>query len=132
MAAGFFRKHMHTGHDEEKFQRGIVQFNSLHFFEAHETWEEIWLSATEPEKTFLQGIIQVSAAFHHYRRGNRSGTQSLLRAGLRKLEQFPENHRGLKLIELRAAGRRWAAAIAAGEDPGDAELPQIEPANPID
>lgn len=117
---------MQNSHDEEKFQHGIEQFNSMQFFEAHETWEEIWLAAPEPEKTFLQGIIQVSAAFHHYRRGNRSGTRSLLRAGLRKLEQFPENHRGLKLTELRAAGRRWAAAIAAGEDPGEAELPRIE------
>ncbi|MGH9703574.1 MAG: DUF309 domain-containing protein [Candidatus Acidiferrales bacterium] len=117
---------MRSSLDEEKFQHGIEQFNAMQFFEAHETWEEIWLAAPEPEKTFLQGIIQVSAAFHHYRRGNRSGTQSLLRAGLRKLEQFPGNHRGLKLTELRAAGRRWAAAIAAGEDPGEAELPQIE------
>ncbi len=97
----------------------------MQFFEAHETWEEIWLAAPEPEKTFLQGIIQVSAAFHHYRRGNRSGTQSLLRAGLRKLEQFPENHRGLELSALRAAGRKWAAAMAAGDDPGEAELPRI-------
>jgi predicted metal-dependent hydrolase len=123
---------MHTRHDEERFQRGVEQFNSMQFFEAHETWEEIWLAAPEPEKTFLQGIIQVSAAFHHYRRGNRSGTQSLLRAGLRKLEQFPENHGGLKLGALRAAGRRWAAAIAAGDDPGDAELPHIERAGRID
>jgi hypothetical protein len=52
--------------------------------------------------------------------------QSLLRAGLRKLEQFPENHRGLQLSALRAAGRRWAAAMAAGDDPGDAELPRID------
>ena len=123
---------MQTKQDEDRFQRGIEQFNSLQFFEAHETWEEIWLAAPEPEKTFLQGIIQVSAAFHHYRRGNRSGTQSLLRAGLRRLESFPENHRGIQLSALRAAGSRWAAAMAAGDDPGDAELPRIKRAACLD
>jgi predicted metal-dependent hydrolase len=116
----------HAQHDDKQFRRGIEQFNSRQFFEAHETWEEIWLHAAEPEKTFLQGIIQVAAAFHHYRRGNRAGTQSLLKAGLRKLDHFPGDHHGLKLEALRAAANRWAAALATGEDPGEAELPQIE------
>jgi hypothetical protein len=26
----------------------------------------VWLVAEEPEKTFLQGLIQVAAAFHHF------------------------------------------------------------------
>jgi predicted metal-dependent hydrolase len=116
----------HAQHDDKQFRRGIEQFNSRQFFEAHETWEEIWLHTPEPEKTFLQGIIQVAAAFHHYRRGNRAGTQSLLKAGLRKLDRFPGDYHGLKLETLRAGASRWAAALATGEDPGVAELPQIE------
>ncbi len=110
---------------DEKFRKGLAQFNCGRFFDAHETWEEIWLSAPDPEKTFLQGIIQVAAAFHHYSRGNREGTRSLLAAGLRKLDQFPSNHRGLKLEELRAAMRRWLAALEAGNSPGREEFPQI-------
>ena len=110
---------------EEKFQRGLDQFNHGRFFDAHETWEEIWLPSPEPEKTFLQGIIQVAAAFHHYTRGNRAGAQSLLRAGLKKLDPFPETHRGLQLEELRAAARRWIAALASGNDPGREQLPRI-------
>ena len=110
---------------EEKFQRGFDQFNHGRFFDAHETWEEIWLPSPDPEKTFLQGIIQVAAAFHHYTRGNRAGAQSLLRAGLKKLDPFPETHRGLQLEELRAAARRWIAALAAGNDPGREQLPRI-------
>lgn len=113
--------------NEEKFQKGIEQFNARSFFEAHETWEEIWLTAPEPEKTFLQGIIQVSAAFHHYRRGNPTGAQSLLTAGLRKLSRFPENHRGLDLEALRDAARRWLKALGRCEDPGPDALPRIKP-----
>jgi predicted metal-dependent hydrolase len=111
---------------EAHFARGIAQFNSRLFFEAHETWEEIWLPAPEPEKTFLQGLIQVAAAFHHYGRKNRAGATSLLAAGLAKLEAFPEDHCGLELGALRKAGKRWKKAFAAGADPGADELPQIE------
>ncbi len=110
---------------EEKFQRGLDQFNHGRFFDAHETWEEIWLPSPEPERTFLQGIIQVAAAFHHCTRGNRAGAQSLLQAGLKKLDPFPETHRGLQLEEFRAAARRWIAALAAGNDPGREQLPRI-------
>jgi len=113
---------------DEKFQRGLEQFNSGQFFEAHETWEEIWLAAQEPERTFLQGIIQVSAALHHFTRGNRAGAQSLLEAGLNKLDRFPATFRGIQLDELRAAGKRWVAELAAGRSPGNEQFPHIRPA----
>jgi uncharacterized protein len=112
-------------HNDDKFQQGLDQFNSRLFFEAHESWEEIWLHSPEPEKTFLQGLIQVSAAFHHYRRRNRTGAHSLLAAGLAKLAPFPPDHRGLELEDLRAAAQRWEKAFSAGEDPGENALPQI-------
>jgi predicted metal-dependent hydrolase len=111
---------------EEKFSKGLEQFNSRRFFDAHDTWEEIWLPAPEPEKTFLQGIIQVAAAFHHYTRGNHRGTRSLLEAGLKKLERFPPKHRGIELEALRAAARHWMVALATGADPGAHEFPRIE------
>ncbi len=117
---------MEPAEAEENFRRGLEQFNQGRFFDAHETWEEIWLASPEPERTFLQGIIQVAAAFHHYTRGNRGGTQSLLLAGLEKLDRFPKTHRGVRLEELRAAARRWMDALAAGHDPGPDALPRIE------
>jgi len=113
---------------DEKFQRGLEQFNRGQYFEAHETWEEIWLAAQEPERTFLQGIIQVAAAFHHFTRGNRAGAQSLLEAGLNKLDRFPATHRGIQLDELRAAGKRWVAELAAGRSLGNEQFPHIRPA----
>ena len=60
---------------------GLRCFHSGAFFEAHEHWESVWLAAQEPEKTFLQGLIQVAASFHHFQRGNCAGTISLLLLG---------------------------------------------------
>jgi predicted metal-dependent hydrolase len=116
---------MHPTEAEEKFQRGLAQFNRGEFFEAHETWEEIWLASPESEKAFLQGIIQVSAAFHHYSRSNHKGACSLLQAGLKKLENFPNTHRGCKIEALRASVRIWIEALSSGGDPGRAKIPRI-------
>ena len=43
---------------------------------------ESWL---EPERTALQGLIQVAVAFHHLENGNLEGARSLLSLGLTKV-----------------------------------------------
>ncbi len=110
-----------------KFRRGIAQFNAGQFFDAHETWEEIWLPSPEPERTFLQGIIQIAAAFHHYQRANLRGTRSLLTAGLGRLSSFPETRNGIALAALRTAAGEWIVALGEGKDLGIARIPKIEP-----
>ncbi|MGH9795094.1 MAG: DUF309 domain-containing protein [Candidatus Acidiferrales bacterium] len=112
---------------EDLWQRGIEQFNRREFFECHESWEAVWLPAPEPDKTFLQGIIQVAAAFHHYMCGNRAGAESLMRRGLAKIARFPADYRGLRLADLRGSVRRWHQALAAGSGLPLRELPRIEP-----
>ena len=113
--------------DRQAFCRGIEQFNTGRFFDAHETWEEVWLRSPEPDKTFLQGIIQIAAAFHHYSRGNARGAHSLLQAGLARLARFPDAHCGIALGALRAESQAWAAALAGGQTPGpEVPVPRIE------
>lgn len=115
--------------DHQAFRRGIEQFNSGHFFEAHETWEEIWLRSPEPDKTFLQGIIQIAAAFHHHSRSNLRGARSLLEAGLARLDRFPDAHRGIALVALRAGARAWVASLADADTAGtEIPIPRIESA----
>lgn len=116
---------MKTAEKNEKFELGLAHFNSRKFFEAHEIWEEIWLIEPEPEKTFLQGLIQLAAAFHHYCRENPAGTESLLASGIVKLTRFPANHRGLAIGELRTTAKLWARMLGEGKDPGAARLPKI-------
>jgi uncharacterized protein len=111
--------------ESDQFRRGIALFNARKFFEAHEVWEELWLAEPEPEKTFLQGLIQLAAAFHHHSRGNPRGRQSLLAAGLAKLERFPEVHRGLELDKLRVGAARWSETLGGGEQPAALKPPRI-------
>jgi uncharacterized protein len=116
---------MKSKEKDEKFERGLTHFNAREFFEAHEVWEEIWLTENEPEKTFLQGIIQIAAAFHHYRRGNSDGAETLLASGIVKLTRFPADHRGLAIHDLREEAKMWARALGGLRPAGDPKLPAI-------
>jgi predicted metal-dependent hydrolase len=116
---------MDSNKKDQLFRRGLEAFNSAHFYEAHELWEEVWLQTLNQERVFLQGLIQVAAAFHHYSNANRLGARRLLQAGLTKIEPFPHVHKGLELEQLRGAVRWWLAALDAGESPEENELPHI-------
>lgn len=101
----------------QQFERGVALFNARKFFQAHEAWEELWLAELQPEKTFLQGLIQLAAALHHYSRGNSRGAKSLLSSGIAKLERFPGRHRGLALSQLRAQATRCVRWLGREEGP---------------
>jgi len=117
-----FENLMDSQERDRLYRKGLEAFNSGHFYEAHEHWEEVWLKTLNPEKMFLQGLIQVAAAFHHHSRANLQGTRNLLLAGLLKLDQFPEDHGELEIENLRAAVRGWLATIEDG-DTCDAKKP---------
>lgn len=110
------------------FRLGLEEFNTERFFEAHEAWEEVWLASAGTEKRFLQGIIQIAAAFHHYQRGNSRGACSLLEAGLSRLRDLPADHGGIALDQLCLAAAEWATALREDRDPGRKRLPKIQAA----
>ncbi len=116
---------MDSREKDRLYQKGLEAFNYAHFYDAHEHWEEVWLETPNPEKMFLQGFIQVAAAFHHYSRENLQGTRNLLQAGLLKLDCFPEVHGGLEIEALREAVRGWLAALDVGEIPESIKVPRI-------
>jgi predicted metal-dependent hydrolase len=80
---------------------GLRHYNAANFFAAHEAWESVWLHAPQPEKLFLQALIQVTVAFHHLQRSNPLGATRLLAAALRKLEPYPPDFAHLNVPLLR-------------------------------
>ena len=108
--------------------KGLCCFHSGAFFEAHEHWESVWLVAQEPEKTFLQGLIQVAASFHHFQHGNYAGTLSLLRSASRRLAAYPEAFAGVAVVPLRATIRLWIDALESPDKLPLPELPQLQTA----
>ena len=70
---------------QQRFDTGVAQFNGGDWFEAHETWEDLWLDLPRgPRRDFIQGLIQLAVALEHVRRRNPRGALMLVaRAGKR-------------------------------------------------
>jgi uncharacterized protein len=82
-------------------------FNAQQYFEAHEALEAVWLKAAGERKTFLHGLIQVAAAFHHHTRNNPAGFQSLLEKGDSKLAAFGAQFESIDLHDFRLQLQPW-------------------------
>ena len=66
---------------------GINFFNSGHYFEAHEVWEDLWRETTGNLRLFYQGLIQTAVGLHHLSRGNMVGARAQLSKAIAKLDE---------------------------------------------
>ena len=105
---------------------GLRCYRAEEFFAAHEHWELVWLKLPEPEKTFLQGLIQVAAAFYHLQRGNMEGTSSLLRVALARLDHHSPSFAGISVAPLCQELRAWVKTLDAGSAPSYPPFPRIQ------
>lgn len=96
------------------FEQGVAEYNRGHFFECHDTLEDLWAGLRGPARDFFQGLIQVSVAFYHLGNGNAAGAQSLLARALTRLERYPPRYYGFDLEAHRASLRTWSRRVAAG------------------
>lgn len=106
---------------------GLACYRSGEFFEAHEHWELAWLLLSEPEKSFLQTLIQITAAMHHAQRGNHAGALSLLRRVQTKLAACPPEFGGIAVAPLRDEVSLWLESCSQPQADHPATSPQIRP-----
>lgn len=83
-----------------EFWQGIEQFNSGQFYACHDTLEALWIEATEPEKTFYQGILQIAVALYHLGNRNLRGAMILLGEGSNRLRRYPSIFAGVDVDNL--------------------------------
>ncbi len=72
----------------DEFWHGVEQFNQQEFYACHDTLEALWIEATEPDKKFYQGILQVAVAFYHLGNQNWRGAVILLGEGINRLSGY--------------------------------------------
>jgi len=84
----------------DPIQEGIRLFNEEYFFEAHEVLEEVWRQEHGEPRLFLQGLIQVCAAYHHFQNGNFAGAITLLQRGADKMRRYPPRYLGIDVARL--------------------------------
>ena len=86
--------------ERDQFCLGLSQFNKQEFFACHETLEKIWLNQEGGTKELLQGLIQLSVAYHHMLTGNSKGALRLLKRGLPRVAKYRPAALGLALSDL--------------------------------
>ncbi|HEV8711769.1 MAG TPA: DUF309 domain-containing protein [Candidatus Binatia bacterium] len=80
----------------------IKEFNSGHYFEAHEHLEEALdeVAADIDAWELFVGLLQVAVGYHKYASGYRGG-EKMFDLGLEKMSSLPNGCAGVRLAELR-------------------------------
>ncbi|ABA21263.1 Protein of unknown function DUF309 [Trichormus variabilis ATCC 29413] len=83
-----------------EFWQGVEQFNAGQFYACHDTLEALWIEASEPEKTFYQGILQIAVGLYHLGNRNWRGAVILLGEGSNRLRRYPSVYGNINVDEL--------------------------------
>lgn len=103
----------------EEYKAFVSLFNARKYFEAHEALESLWRRDSGEDRRFYQGLIQIAAAFVHFRKGTPEGGRKVLKSALENLEKFRPSHRGLDLEKLLAETQ---ASLDQGSEPPRIDL----------
>jgi len=107
--------------EESHLEHGIALFNSGKFWEAHEAWEEIWKNHPEDGRFFIQGLIQLAAAYHQLGKKVYRGVVIHLKQAQERLKLFPSDFLGiavppiLEVIDASLAAIESRASLAEVE-----------------
>ena len=82
---------------EPTYLFGIDCYNYAYWWESHEVLEEIWHAVGHrgEQGQFLQGLIQVAAAWLHRFRGNERPATNQANAGLARIAEIPDLFMGV-------------------------------------
>ncbi|MBE9199209.1 MULTISPECIES: DUF309 domain-containing protein [unclassified Nodularia (in: cyanobacteria)] len=95
----------------QEFWQGVEQFNSGQFYACHDTLEALWIEASEPEKTFYQGVLQIAVALYHLGNDNWRGAVILLGEGSNRLRRYPSVYSRIDVDELLSQSAGLLSAL---------------------
>lgn len=97
-----------------EFAEGLVCFRHGKYYEAHEHWEIIWLSASGPTRLILQSLILIAGAAVHLQKNKRSPSLRLCDlARIRLLASGLDEIHGIHSLKMQEA----IASLELGEFP---------------
>ena len=99
--------------EEALLEHGIALFNAGKFWEAHEAWEEIWKNHPEDGRFFIQGLIQLAAAYHQLGKKVYRGVLIHLKQAQDRLKLFPSDFLGIDVPPILQIIDDSLAAIEA-------------------
>lgn len=89
--------------DRSELARGASEWDDRRFFDAHETWEEIWQEERRPIRSFYQGLILLAAGLHHWTGTHRPrGVRIKLASGIERLTPYAPSYLGVDVATMIA------------------------------
>jgi predicted metal-dependent hydrolase len=100
--------------ERTEFALAMRLHNEGEYYEAHEAWEQIWIDEIDDDwRLFVQGLIQVTSAFHKlFVQREPGGASRLLERGLDKLDKYPPDYLGIDLSRFRDGARACVPRMA--------------------
>lgn len=112
---------------DARLREGIRLFNEQQFFECHEILEPYYQETEAPNKPFLEGLIQLAAAFRLYREfGEIKGPVRMVHQALVRFENYQPSFLEICVTELTQAAEAWAKAAEHAADRVGSALPKIK------
>jgi Domain of unknown function (DUF309) len=114
----------------EPWLYGVDLFNRFYFWEAHEAWESLWITAERETLAALalQGLIQIAAALLKVHAARPTSAFRLSAAGMAKLRHVAAAAPILFGLDLNDAAARFAAYFAPL---AEGRLPPLDASVPV-
>ena len=113
---------------EARLAEGITLFNQGRYFESHEILENLYHETEEINRPFLEGLIQLAAAFRIFCDfGETRGAVRMIYQSLIRFENYQPAFLDVRVAELCRSMETWAkAAEAASAHPAASTIPKIQ------
>ena len=113
---------------DARLREGIRLFNDRQFFASHEVLEHFYQDTEAENKPFLEGLIQLAAAFRMYSDfGEVKGSVRMIYQALIRFEIFLAAFLQVRFAELCQSAEAWAKAAEAANAVASTEtLPKIQ------
>jgi predicted metal-dependent hydrolase len=113
---------------DARLREGIGLFNDRQFFASHEILEQFYQDTEAENKPFLEGLIQLAAAFRMFSDfGEVKGAVRMIHQALIRFENYQPAYLQVRVNDLCQAAEAWAKASALpNAQPSTATIPKIQ------
>jgi hypothetical protein len=112
---------------DARLRDGIRLFNDRQFFECHEILEPFYQETADENKPFLEGLIQLAAAFRLYCEfGETKGPVRMIHQALIRFENYQPAFLQIQVEKLTQAAEAWAKAAENSAAELGANIPKIQ------
>jgi predicted metal-dependent hydrolase len=111
---------------DARLREAIDLFNERRFFESHDILEQFYHQTEVAHKPFVEGLIQLAAAFRLYTDfGEIRGPVRLIRQALIRFENYQPSYLEVRVRDLSEAMEAWAEKAADSADRPLSSIPKI-------